>query len=95
MSLQARSGTFVGTVSTVNGTDFTLQSKARGSQTINIAGTTIFREGTASTSVSNIAEGQTVTVSGVWDRTNSNVTATRVTIKVGSLSVTGTLGSLS
>jgi|GEM_PF-2289633 hypothetical protein len=94
-SLQAHNGTFVGTVGTVNGGNFILQSKNRGGQTINITGTTIFREGTASTGPGSIAQGQTATVSGVWDRTNSNVTATRVTIKVGSLSATGVIGSLS
>lgn len=94
-SLQAHNGTFVGTVTAVNGSSFTLQSKARGTQTINTTSATIFREGTASTSLSNIAVGQTVTVVGVWDRTNSNVTATRVTIKVSSLSITGVLQSLS
>jgi len=95
-SLQAHNGTFVGTVSgAVNGSSFTIQSKARGTQTINTTSTTIFKEGTASSSLSDIAVGQTVTVSGVWDRTNSNITATKVTIKVGSLSFTGTLGSLS
>jgi Domain of unknown function (DUF5666) len=96
ISLQARKGTFVGTVSgAVNGSSFAIQSKDRGSQTINTTSSTIFKEGSAGSSLADIAVGQTVTVSGVWDRTNSNVTATRVTIKVGSLSVTGTLGSLS
>jgi hypothetical protein len=94
-SLQAHNGTFVGTVSAVNGTNFTLQSKARGSQTINTTSSTVFKKGTASSSLSDIAVGQTVTVSGVWDRTNSNITATRVTIKVGALSFVGTLNSVS
>jgi hypothetical protein len=95
-SLQAHNGTFIGTVSgAVNGSSFTIQSKARGSQTINTTSATIFKKGTASSSLADIAAVETVTVSGVWDRTNSNITATRVTIKVGSLSVTGTIGSLS
>jgi hypothetical protein len=94
-SLQAHNGTFVGTVGQVSGSSFVLQSKDRGSQTINITNSTIFREGTASTSSSAVAQGQTATVSGVWDRTNSNVTANRVTIKVGSLSFSGTLGPVS
>jgi hypothetical protein len=94
-SLQAHSGTFVGTVSAVNGTGFTLQSKQRNSQTINTTSATVFKKGTASSSLGDIAVGQTVTVRGVWDRTNSNVTATRVTIKVGPVSISGTLGSVS
>ncbi|MDR3643351.1 MAG: DUF5666 domain-containing protein [Candidatus Doudnabacteria bacterium] len=95
MSLQARSGTFVGTVSALNGNSFNLASKARGNQIINLTATTIFRQGAASTSASSLAVGETVTVSGVWDRTNSNVTANRVVIKVSALSFTGALGSLS
>jgi len=95
MSLQARSGTFTGTLSAINGTSFTLQSKDRGAQTINTTASTTFRLGTASTSMSSLAVGQTVTLSGVWDRTNSNVTATRVTIKVASTNVSGTLESVS
>jgi Domain of unknown function (DUF5666) len=94
-SLQAHNGTFNGTVSAVNGSGFTLQSKQRGNQTINTTSSTVFKKGTASSSLSDIAVGQTVTVSGVWDRTNSNVTASRVTIKVGPISITGTLGSIS
>jgi len=94
-SLQAHNGTFIGTVSAVNGTSFTLQSKERGSQTINTTSSTIFKTGTASSGLSDIAVGQTVTVSGVWDRTNSNVTATRVTIKISSLNFVGTLNSVS
>jgi hypothetical protein len=94
-SLQAHNGTFIGTVSAVNGTSFTLQSKARGSQTINTTSSTVFKKGTVSSGLSDIAVGQTVTVSGVWDRTNSNITATRVTIKVSSLNFVGTLNSVS
>ena len=52
MSLQAHNGTFVGTVSAVNGASFTLQSKARGNQTINTTSSTVFKKGTASSSLS-------------------------------------------
>lgn len=95
MSLQARYGTFVGSVTSISGSSFALQSKDRGSQTINTTSTTIFKQGSQTATISNLAVGQTVTVSGVWDRTNSNVTANRVTIKVSSLGITGVLQSIS
>jgi hypothetical protein len=90
-SLQLRSGTFVGTVSAVNGTSFTLASKARGNQTVNTTSTTVFKKGTAAAALSDVAANETVTVSGVWDRTNSNVTADKVTIKVATTRITGTV----
>jgi len=80
-SLQARNGTFSGSVTAVNGASFTLQSKNRGAQTINTTSTTVFKQGKTTVTLATVAVGQTVTVTGVWDRTNSNVTATKVTIK--------------
>ncbi len=94
-SLQAYNGTFVGTITAVSDSSFTLQSKARGTQTINIASTTVFRVGSQTGSFTSLAQGQTATVSGVWDRTESNVTANRITIKVSSSVITGTLQSVS
>ncbi len=94
MSLQARSGTFIGTISAINGNSFTLQSKARGDQTINTTSTTVFKQGSATVNISNLAVNQTVTVSGVWDRTNSNVAATRVAIKVAGTSISGTISAI-
>jgi hypothetical protein len=93
-SLQAHNGTFDGSITAINGSSFTLQSKNRGPQTINTTATTIFRMGSASATMASLAVGENVTVSGVWDRTNSNVTANRVTIKVSSLTVTGSLQSI-
>jgi hypothetical protein len=80
-SLQARSGTFAGSVTAVNGASFTIASKARGTQTINTTSTTVFKQGKTKVALANVAVGQTVAVSGVWDRTNSNVTAAKVMIK--------------
>jgi hypothetical protein len=94
-SLQAHNGTFVGSVTSINGSSFVIQSTSRGSQTVNTSSTTVFRMGSTPSSMSSLAVGQTVTVTGVWDRTNTNITATRVTIKVTSQTVTGTLQALS
>ena len=80
-SLQARNGTFTGSVTAVNGASFTLQSKNRGVQTINTTSTTVFKQGKTTVTLATVAVGQTVIVVGIWDRTSSNVTAARVTIK--------------
>jgi len=80
-SLQARNGTFEGNVTAVNSASFTITSKARGTQTINTTSTTSFKKGTTVVALADIAVGQTVKVAGVWDRTNSNVTAVKVMIK--------------
>ena len=96
MSLQARSGTFVGTISALggDGSSFTLQSKQRGSQAVNTTSSTVFKQGSQAAGFSSLAVGQTLTVSGVWDRTNSNITAVRVAIKVASTNITGTLSAI-
>jgi len=94
-SLQAHNGTFVGTVSAVSSPSFTLQSKARGNQTINTNSTTVFKQDNKTVDFSALAVGETVTVSGVWDRTNANVTASKVTVKMMTLSFIGTLQSVS
>lgn len=94
-SLQARYGTFVGTVSSLSGTSFVLVSKERGNQTINTSTSTVIRLADKKGSFSDLAVGETVTVSGVWDRTNTNVTANRITIKVNGINLTGMLNSIS
>lgn len=94
ISLQARFGAFVGTVSAIGSGNFTLQSKRRGSQTINLTSTTIIKLGSQTASSSALAVGETVTVFGVWDRTNSNVTASRVVIKVPRVTITGSLSAI-
>jgi hypothetical protein len=80
-SLQARNGTFTGSVTAVSGASFTIQSKDRGIQTINTTPTTVFKNRKTAAALTDIAVGQTVIVSGVWDRTNSNMTASKVMIK--------------
>ena len=95
LSLQARNGTFVGTVTAINGSSFTLASKARGNQTINTTSSTKFKEtGVTTPSLSNLVVSETITVAGVWDRTNSKDTANTITIKVASTRVTGTVTAI-
>lgn len=90
LSLQAHEGTFIGTISSVSGSSFVISSKNRGNQTITTDATTKFKQlGKASVSIADIVAGQTVIVSGAWDRNNSNVAAKNVTVKVETVRVTG------
>ena len=91
ISLQQHNGTFVGTISAINGTSFTLNSKARGDQTINTTASTKITIGGKSAALADLKTGVTATVSGVWDRTNSNVTANRITVRLLSTTFTGVL----
>lgn len=97
MSLQARNGMFTGTVQSVGSASFTLQSRARGTQTINFDGATVFKKNNQSATAADLASGQIVAVSGVWDRTSSNVAAktVRIIIKTSRVSFSGTLSGIS
>ncbi|MCE9642896.1 MAG: DUF5666 domain-containing protein [Candidatus Andersenbacteria bacterium] len=81
LSLQARHGQFDGTVQSVSGSSFALQSNHRGVQTINTNSSTIYKHKGAVVSFSSITAGSSVRVYGVWNNTNSNVTAKLVIIK--------------
>ncbi len=81
LSLQARHGQFDGTVQSVSGSSFVLQSNHRGSQTINTNSSTIYKHKGAIVSFASVTAGSNVRVFGVWNSTNSNVTAKLVIIK--------------
>jgi hypothetical protein len=97
MSLQARNGTFSGKIVSVGSNSFMLQSNVRGGQTINITSSTVIKRNGQAAQFSDLAAGQSVRVSGVWDRTNSNVTATSINIiiKVLRISINGSLSAVS
>jgi hypothetical protein len=98
-SQQQRNGTFTGSVTAVSGSSFTIQSKARSSQTVSTDSTTVFDKNGAvdSSGVADVAVGSNVTVTGLWDSTNSNVAASKVNvvIKMVSTTITGTLSGIS
>lgn len=81
LSLQTHHGTFVGTVDSVGTDSFVLKSMKRGNQTINTNSSTNYRHNGKSEQFSDIVVGAKVTVSGVWDRSNSNVTASKISIR--------------
>lgn len=95
LSLQARNGSFEGTVSNITANSFTLSTKNRKDQTINLtASTTFMNDGKVSTAAA-LMNGSRVVVSGVWDRTNSDVTAKKVRIVIATKQVAGTISALS
>jgi hypothetical protein len=95
LSLQVHNGTFTGTVSSVGNSSFVIASKNRGSQTINVDASTKFKMDKNGASIADVAVGQTVIVSGVWDRANANVAAKAVTIKVQVMRVSGKVTAIS
>ena len=82
MSLQARNGSFAGTIQSISGNSFVLQSANRGLQTIFTSSTTKILKGNATASLTDLIVGATVKVDGVWNNTNSNVTASKIQIVV-------------
>ena len=83
-SQQARNGSFSGSVTAVNGSSFTLQSKNRADQTVNTTSSTVFdKNGQAdSNGIGDVAVGSNLTVSGVWDSTNNVIAAAKVNLIV-------------
>ena len=82
LSLQARNGNFSGTVTSVDATakSFVLTTNKRGTQTIFWdANTRITKNGATATST-DIMVGNAVRVDGAWNRTNENVTATKIAV---------------
>ena len=97
-SLQARNGVFSGKVTIApDGTGFTLQSVSRGSQKVNYDSTTIFKKNGQAASSADVVLGSQVRVTGVWDSTNSNITAkfVNVVVRMAKVNITGSLSSVS
>lgn len=79
-SIQAKNAEFQGKITAVSGTTFTMETSARGNQLINTDSSTTYKDNGKDSKFSDLSAGLTVKVSGVWDRTNSNVTAKTVNI---------------
>lgn len=76
VSLQGMNSAFLGKVTAVNGSSFAVQTKGRGTLTINTDAATVFKKGT----LTDVAVGKTILAKGVWDTTNKNLTAKTVTV---------------
>lgn len=96
LSLQARNGSFTGTVQSISSDRFMLQSNNRGVQTIFFASSTKFMKGNTPATSADLRTGMSVRVDGVWNNTNSNVTANKVQIVVKheEVHLNGTIASI-
>lgn len=95
MSLYAHTGTFTGKITSINpsGNNFTLDSKAHGSQTITTSPLTSYVKGSKAGMFRDIELGASVIVKGTWERNSSNVTArlVEITVRLINIDVTGKL----
>ena len=95
-SLQAKNGVFSGKVTAVNGSSFTVQSGARGAQTVNTDSTTVFKKNGQTAQLSDVVVGSQVRVTGVWDKTNNNIAAkfVNVIVRMARINISGSLNSV-
>lgn len=95
-SLQARNGTFQGTVESISGSSFVIKTSGRGSQTVLTSGTTKFLKNGAAGTMADVVVGSMVHVDGIWNNTNSNVTANkvRVVVKQEQVRLNGTVSAV-
>jgi len=80
MSLYAHTGTFTGKITGINpaGFSFTLESKQNGDQTIYTNNFTSFSKNGSNAGFQDLQLAMTATIKGVWDRSNTTVTASMV-----------------
>lgn len=82
LSVQARQGEFRGEILSINTTSqsFVLRTKERGDQTVMITASTTVKKNGSPAVFADLAVGQHVFVSGVWNRTNNIVWAKVVNV---------------
>ncbi len=95
-SLQAKNGVFSGKVAAINGSSFTVQSGARGSQTVNTDSATVFKKNGQAAQLSDVVVGSQVRVTGVWDKANNNISAkfVNVVVRMARINISGSLSSV-
>lgn len=76
LSIQKRRGVFVGTISNLNGTAFTLNSLNRSSQAVTLDGSTkcVDRKEETINCSNDLKNDHKVRVKGMWDKTNNTIT---------------------
>lgn len=75
LSIMKRHGVFIGTVSNLSGSTFTLNTVRRGAQTVTLTGSTVCVNRMEQVmSCSDIKNGDRVRVKGLWDVTNKTIT---------------------
>jgi hypothetical protein len=95
LSLYTHTGTFTGKISTINTADssFVMASKTYGNQTIHTNNFTSYTKNGSGATFKDLVLGMTAKVKGVWDRNNTNITATTIngTYRLINIYFTGTL----
>lgn len=84
-SIQDKSATFSGTVSSVDtaSNSFVLASRQRGNVTVDVTASTTIMKGNQTATFADITQGATISsVSGTWDTVNSTLTASKVRVYV-------------
>ena len=84
-SIQDKSATFSGTVSSVDASSnsFVLASRQRGNITVDVTASTTIMKGNQTATFADIAQGATISeVSGTWDTVSNTLTASKVRIYV-------------
>jgi hypothetical protein len=95
MSLQSHNGAFSGKIASVGANSFTINTASRGQQTINTSASTVFKLDGQAAQFSDLAPDLNVNVKGVWDRTNSVISASRVDIiKNKTFKATGAISAI-
>ncbi len=80
-SIQVKNAAFSGTISNLSGSSFTLTTTSRGAVSVTVnSDAKVYVDGKVS-SVSALANGMRATISGVWDRNQSTVNASRVSAR--------------
>jgi len=95
-SLQAKNGVFSGKVTAVSGSSFTVQTGSRGSQTVNTDSSTVFKKNGQAATISDVMVGSQVRVTGVWDKTNNNISAkfVNVVVRMARINISASLSSV-
>lgn len=94
-SLQARNGTFEGTVSALTANGFTVSTKNRKDQSITLTASTTFSKDGKAAALTDVMSGSRVVVHGVWNRPNAQVTAKSVRIIIETKRLSGMISAVS
>lgn len=78
LSIQTRNANFYGTLSNLNGNSFSLATKERGSVNVTLNADAKILVNGKTGGATDLANGMNAIVNGVWDRTQSTVSANRV-----------------
>jgi|GEM_PF-2114919 len=95
LSLYPHTGTFTGKVGNIYpfASLFTLESKANGIQNVHVNSLVVFKKNNSPATMADLTPGMSVTVKGMWERKNTDLTAKEAaaTVRMVDIYFTGTL----